>query len=157
MPLFWDFPRSRSQRLCLLTLQRSGVTVAGFAWGCRMYLRRFSTLPSIVGIALLYFIVGKLCLTLAFVNASASPVWPPTGTRAGRVTGSRLSGLAGHLYWRVLVNATTPATWPLHFASPRGNTLEALCAAWLINRFAKGRRCLRAGGGCFQVFALPSS
>jgi len=26
-----------------------------------------------------YFVAGKLGLTLAFVNASASPVWPPAG------------------------------------------------------------------------------
>jgi len=42
-----------------------------------MYSRRFSTLPAIGVLTLIYFIAGKLGLKLAFLHASASPVWPP--------------------------------------------------------------------------------
>ena len=41
--------------------------------------QRLSALPAIGALALIYFVAGKLALQLAFVNASASPVWPPAG------------------------------------------------------------------------------
>ncbi len=44
-----------------------------------MHSRRFSTLPAIGILTVIYFIVGKLSLQLAFVHPSASPVWPPAG------------------------------------------------------------------------------
>jgi signal transduction histidine kinase/ActR/RegA family two-component response regulator len=103
-----------------------------------MYLRRFLTLPSIVGVALLYFIVGKLCLTLAFVNASASPVWPPAGLALAALL------VLGYRVWPAIfigalfVNITTAGTWATSLCIAGGNTLEALCGAWLINRYAKG-------------------
>jgi len=44
-----------------------------------MLFRRFPTLPTIGALIVVYFIAGKLGLRLAFVHASASPVWPPAG------------------------------------------------------------------------------
>src|SRR5438445_13648946 len=41
--------------------------------------RKIPTLPAISVLALIYFVAGKLALQLAFLNASASPVWPPAG------------------------------------------------------------------------------
>ena len=41
--------------------------------------RKIPTLPAIGALALIYFVAGKLSLNLAFLNASASPVWPPAG------------------------------------------------------------------------------
>src|ERR1041384_2825378 len=43
-------------------------------------------------LAALYFIVAKLSLRLAFLNASASPVWPPAGITVAALLlyGSRL-------------------------------------------------------------------
>jgi integral membrane sensor domain MASE1 len=34
---------------------------------------------ALAGVALAYFLAGRLGLTFAAVHASASPVWPPTG------------------------------------------------------------------------------
>ena len=36
-------------------------------------------------VAIVYFLAGKLGLHFAFVHASASAVWPPTGCAGGRV------------------------------------------------------------------------
>jgi integral membrane sensor domain MASE1 len=33
----------------------------------------------ILAVAAIYFLAAKLGLSLAFLNASVSPVWPPTG------------------------------------------------------------------------------
>src|SRR5438876_5693255 len=44
-----------------------------------MQSRRFSGLPLIGILAVIYFIAGKLGLMLASLHASASPVWPPAG------------------------------------------------------------------------------
>ena len=39
----------------------------------------FSKLLVAALLTLLYYVAGKFGLTLAFVNASATAVWPPTG------------------------------------------------------------------------------
>src|SRR5205823_3842409 len=44
---------------------------------------RFSRLSILVGLTVVYFLAGKLGLRLAFVHASASPVWPPAGIALG--------------------------------------------------------------------------
>src|SRR4029077_16440523 len=44
-----------------------------------MQSRRLSGLPLVGIVTVSYFIAGKLGLTLASLNASASPVWPPAG------------------------------------------------------------------------------
>jgi integral membrane sensor domain MASE1 len=41
--------------------------------------RRFRTALTVGILAVLYLATGKLSLRLAFLNASASPVWPPAG------------------------------------------------------------------------------
>src|SRR5438132_6892187 len=105
-----------------------------------MHSRRFSTLPIIGILTLLYFIAGKLSLTLAFLNASASPVWPPAGIALAAMI------ILGYRVWPAiflgafLVNATTTGAVATSLCIAAGNTLEAVCGAWLINRFANGAR-----------------
>src|SRR5712692_3480103 len=63
-----------------LTELASGVTGRAIGTGGRvMNPRKIPTLPAIGALALIYFIAGKLALRLAFLHASASPVWPPAG------------------------------------------------------------------------------
>src|SRR5712692_11216248 len=63
-----------------LTEVAIGVTGRAIRTGGRvMNARKIPTLPAIGALALIYFVAGKLSLQLAFVNASASPVWPPAG------------------------------------------------------------------------------
>src|SRR5213596_2487701 len=103
-----------------------------------MQSRRFSGLPLIGSLAVIYFIAGKLGLMLASLHASASPVWPPAGIA---LAGSLL---LGYRAWPAifigafLVNVTTAGNVATSFAIATGNTLEALAGAWLVNRFAGG-------------------
>src|SRR6184192_4277818 len=100
--------------------------------------RGFSRVTAFVGLTLVYFLAGKLGLKLAFLHASASPVWPPAGVALGALL------LLGYRTWPAifvgafLVNVTTAGNFGTSLAIGAGNTLEALCGAWLVNRFADG-------------------
>jgi PAS domain S-box-containing protein len=86
-----------------------------------------------------YFAAGKLGLALAFINASASAVWPPAGIAVGAllVFGPRMwPAVATGAF---LVNITTSGHVPSSIAIAAGNTLEGLAAWWLVSRWAAGR------------------
>jgi len=120
-----------------------------------MHSRRFSTLPIIGVLTLIYFIAGKLGLKLAFLNDSASAVWPPSGIALAALL------LLGYRVWPAiflgafLVNFTTAGNFPTSLGIAAGNTLEALAGAWLIYRFADGARVFDRAQGVFK-FALAA-
>ncbi len=121
-----------------------------------MQSRRFPTLPVIGIVTVVYFIAGKLGLSLAFLHASASPVWPPAGIALAVLL------LFGYRIWpaifvgAVLVNVTTAGNVATSFAIATGNTLEAVCGAWLVNRFAGGTSVFDRPQGVFK-FALAAA
>src|SRR5205814_1009710 len=100
--------------------------------------RGFSGVTAFVGLTLIYFLAGKLGLKLAFLHASAAPVWPPAGVALAALL------VLGYRTWPALfvgaflVNVTTAGNFGTSLAIAAGNTLEALCGAWLVNRFAGG-------------------
>src|SRR5918996_455401 len=102
--------------------------------------RRSSTLPIVGVVTLIYFIAGKLGLKLAFLNASATAVWPPSGIALAALL------LLGYRTWPAifvgafLVNLTITPDFPISLGIATGNTLEAICGAWLVNKFANGLR-----------------
>ncbi len=104
-------------------------------------------------LALAYFVAGKAGLRLAFLQPSASPVWPPVGIAVAAllVLGSR--AWPAVFLGAFLVNATTAGNIGTSLAIASGNTLEALCAAWLLNRYAGGTRVLERAQDVFK-FAL---
>ena len=101
----------------------------------RVWLRRA---PAIAIVAVLYFAAGKLGLSLAFVNVSASAVWPPTGLAIAALL------LFGVELWPAIflgaftVNVTTSGEALSAFGIACGNTLEAVVASVLVRRFAHG-------------------
>src|SRR5438874_2157069 len=109
--------------------------------------RKIPTLPAIGALALIYFVAGKLSLQLAFLHKSASPVWPPAGIALAALL------VLGFRVWPAifvgafLVNLTTVGNILSSFGIASGNTLEALCGAWLVNQFADG----------MQVFDRPQN
>src|SRR5881396_2623817 len=121
-----------------------------------MQSRRFSGLPLIGILAIIYFIAGKLGLMLASLHASASPVWPSAGIALAAML------LFGYRVWPAifvgafLVNLTTAGNVATSFAIATGNTLEALAGAWLVNRFAGGRNVFERPQGVFK-FALAAA
>ncbi|HEV8670682.1 MAG TPA: MASE1 domain-containing protein [Candidatus Limnocylindria bacterium] len=93
----------------------------------------------IAGLAAIYFASGKLGLSLAFVNASATAVWPPTGIAlaAFLLLGQRV--WPGVFIGAFLVNLTTAGSMLSSAGIAVGNTLEGLLAAYLVERYANGR------------------
>jgi len=117
--------------------------------------RKIPTLPAIGALALIYFVAGKLSLQLAFLHKSASPVWPPAGIALAALL------VLGFRVWPALfvgaflVNLTTLGNIWTSLGIASGNTLEALCGAWLVNRFAGGARVFDRPQDVFK-FALAA-
>ena len=117
---------------------------------------RFPTLPAIGILIFVYFIAGKFGLMLASLHVSASPVWPPAGIALGALL------LLGYRAWPAIfigaffVNVTTAGNVATSLAIASGNTLEALCGAWLVNRFAGGTTVFDRPQGVFK-FALTAA
>jgi diguanylate cyclase (GGDEF)-like protein len=107
----------------------------------------------LLGLAAVYIVAGKLGLRLAFVNASATAVWPPTGIALAACL------ILGRSVWPVIffgafvVNVTTAGGVLTSLGIATGNTLEAVVGSLLVDRFATGRRSLEHPGGIFR-FAL---
>src|SRR5438876_10248849 len=100
----------------------------------QMTRQRMTTLASILVLVAFYFASGKFGLSLAFINASASPVWPPSGIALAALLlfGRRL--WPGVFVGAFLVNVTTPdpASISVGLQTAKslliatGNTFEAL-------------------------------
>jgi signal transduction histidine kinase/integral membrane sensor domain MASE1 len=116
--------------------------------------RLVSKLALLASLTLIYFAAGKLGLRLAFVNASATVVWPPTGI------GLAAALILGYSIWPAillgafLVNVTTSGAVGTSIAIAVGNTLESIVGAYLINRFAHGRHVFERAGDMFTYVML---
>ncbi len=122
--------------------------------------RNVSELTKITALALVYFVSGKLGLKLAFLNQSASAVWPPTGIALAAVL------LLGYRVWpgiwlgAFLVNITTTGSFATTVCIAGGNTLEAVGGAWLVHYFANGRYAFERARDIFRfalLAAIPST
>src|SRR5688572_9207528 len=107
-----------------------------------------------LGVATAYTAAGKLGLALAFVNASATAVWPPTGIAIAAILLGGLRAWPGIFLGAFFVNHATAGTHATSLAIATGNTLEALTAGWLLIRFAGGRAALLRGTGIFLFVLL---
>jgi signal transduction histidine kinase/ActR/RegA family two-component response regulator len=94
-------------------------------------------LATILGLATVYFGAAKLGLSMAFVAAQVSAVWPPTGIALAAVV------LLGEWVWpgialgAFLANATAAEPAATAAGIAIGNTLEALVGARLLKRFVQ--------------------
>jgi len=110
----------------------------------------------ILGLAALYFLAGKLGLLLAFVHASATAVWPPTGIALAAFL------LLGYRVWpgiflgAFLVNLTTAGSLATTLSIATGNTLEGLAGAYLVNRWAHGVHAFDRPPDVFKFAALAA-
>src|SRR5438445_12940629 len=86
-------------------------------------LRPSKNLVVVAALTLVYVIAGKLGLMLAFVHASATAVWPPTGIALGAFL------LLGHRVWPAsvrgafVVHITTAGSAATCLGSGAGHTL----------------------------------
>jgi PAS domain S-box-containing protein len=101
-----------------------------------------------------YFVAGKLGLALAVVNASVSPVWPPTGIAFASFL------LRGPQVWPAifvgafLVNVTTTGSVATSLGIALGNTLEGRLGAELVRLFANGRGVFDRARDVFKFVVL---
>ena len=114
---------------------------------------RFRTAATVIILTVLYFVAAKLSLKLAYLHASASPVWPPAGIALAAII------LLGSRFWPAifagafLVNLTTAGNLFTSLGIAAGNTLEAIIGAWLIHRLAGGAQVFERAQNVFK-FAL---
>lgn len=110
----------------------------------------------LAGLALAYFLAGKLGLSFAALHASASAVWPPTGIALAAFL------LFGQRAWPAiyagafLVNITASGSIAASLGIAAGNTLEGLVGAWLVDRFARGPACFERVVDVFKFAGLAA-
>src|SRR6185369_3681009 len=99
---------------------------------------RVRTATGIIALASAYFVFGKLGLSVAFLNKSASAVWPPTGIALASLLlwGGRL--WPGVFLGAFLVNITTQGPLLTSVGIATGNTVEAVLGWALVRQFASG-------------------
>ncbi len=111
---------------------------------------------TILALAGVYFIAAKLGLRLAFLNASASAVWPPTGIAiaALMLLGPRV--WPGIFLGAFAANVTTAGTFATSLGIAAGNTLEGIVAASLVARHAGGVRAFERAPNVFRYALLAA-
>ena len=100
----------------------------------------FLELGMILIVAAVYLLAAKLGLSVAFLNASVSPVWPPTGVAIAIVFWLGYRAVPGVFLGALLANSlltNVPLATTLGIAI--GNTLEAITAVYLLRRFNGSR------------------
>ncbi|MGE5219464.1 MAG: MASE1 domain-containing protein [Chloroflexota bacterium] len=93
---------------------------------------------TIVGLGVVYFVAAKLGLKLAFEHPSASSVWPGTGIALAALLLFGYGAWPGIFFGAFLANLTTAGSVSTSLGIGIGNSLEALIAARLVNKFAHG-------------------
>ena len=121
-----------------------------------MQSRPFSKLPVIGILTVVYFIAGKFGLLLASLHASASPVWPAAGNALATLLVLGYRAWPAIVVGAFLVNVTTAGNVATSLSIASGNTLEAVCGAWLVNRFAGGTTAFDRPQGVVK-FALAAA
>ena len=111
-------------------------------------------LGTMVVLAVVYFVAGKLGLTLAFVHPSATAVWPPAGIAIAALLTLGSGVWPGILAGAFLVNLATAGSVTTCISIAVGNTLEALVGAYLVNRFAEGRHAFDRTQDTFKFAVL---
>ena len=92
-----------------------------------------------LGICAVYIAAAKLSLRFASIHPSATPVWAPTGIAIATLLALGLRFWPAIFAGAFVANFTTAGTALTSLGIATGNTLEALLAAYLVNRFASGR------------------
>ena len=82
----------------------------------------------------LYLACAELSLLLAIAPGFSTPVWPPSGIALAALLLYGVRLWPGIWLAAFLANAGDGAPWLAVSAIATGNTLEALCACWLVHR-----------------------
>lgn len=131
-------------------MQDAGAGQSGYLWAKRL-LTRVAILSLL---ALVYYLAGRLGLSLAFVNPSATAIWPPTGIAIAAFLVLGDQAAISILLGAFLVNFTTSDSLPASIAIALGNTAEGLLAARLVMRFAGGTQAFNRAMDVFKFVIL---
>jgi diguanylate cyclase (GGDEF)-like protein len=112
------------------------------------------SLAAIGILAVIYFVAGKLGLSLAFVHPSATAVWPPAGIALAALLIFGYRVWPGILLGAFFVNLTTAGSAVTSMGIAIGNTLEGVMGAYLVNRFAGGRSAFNRAQDTFRFAIL---
>ncbi|HLQ78148.1 MAG TPA: MASE1 domain-containing protein, partial [Terriglobia bacterium] len=104
-------------------------------------------------LAVLYFVAGKLGLTLAFVHPSATAIWPCSGIAISALLLFGFDLWPAILLGAFLVNLTTAGSVATSIGIATGNTLEAIAGTFMLLRFANGTKAMQRTVDIFK-FAL---
>jgi signal transduction histidine kinase len=107
----------------------------------------------IVLAGLVYFALARGSLMFASLNASATPIWPPTGLAIALLLVRGNSLLPAIVLGAFAANYMTTPSIATSAAIAIGNGLEALIAALLLSRWASGERVFQSPVGVGK-FAL---
>ena len=119
--------------------------------------RLWRTIVTLAGLAVVYFAAAKLGLSLAFVNPSATAVWPPTGIALAALL------ILGARVWPAIfvgaffANLATAGSVATSIGIATGNTLEGLLASYLVQRFAAGRQAFGRPRHAFRFAVLAAA
>ena len=102
-------------------------------------------LLTVGALTIVYFLAGKLGLSMAFVHPSSTAVWPASGIALAAFLFFGKRVWPGVFLGAFLVNITTVGTVLTSLGIATGNTLEGLIAACLVTRFANGRNAFGRG------------
>lgn len=97
----------------------------------------------VLGLATVYFSLGRLGVIFSFMHPGVTPIWPPLGIA---VAGLLIFGYRvwpGVFLGALAVELTTPCNLSTSLLLATTNTLESLVGTWLANRFAHGRNFFR--------------
>jgi integral membrane sensor domain MASE1 len=132
-----------------------GATVVSSLLTLRMRRSRYlADAGTVAALTAVYFVSGKLGLTLAYFNASASAVWPASGIALAALLVFGYRVWPGVFLGAFLVNITTAGSVATSLGIATGNTLEALVGAYLVNRFANGRHAFDRAQDVFRFAFL---
>jgi two-component system, NarL family, sensor histidine kinase FusK len=116
------------------------------------YVRTNHSFRRIVGLTFVYFLVCKLGLSLAIIHPSATAVWPGTGIALAAILMLGYNVWPGIFLGAFAVNLTTAGSIVSSLGIAFGNTLEAVLGAYLVIRFANGRKVFDHAEGIFKFF-----
>lgn len=120
-------------------IQKAKAPRAQIIWSPSANKQTLRRLGVMLGIAVVYFLAGRLALKLAVINPSVSSVWPPTGIALAALL------IFGYEMWPAILfgafgfNLSTTGPHVISLVIAAANALEALAGAYLTRRFAHGR------------------
>lgn len=119
-----------------------------------MLLRMLPAFAVLAGLTLVYYGAGRLGLSMAMVNPSATAVWPTTGIALAALLVLGLRVWPAILIGAFLVNFTTSGSVVASLGIAVGNTLEGVVGAYLVIRFARGTRAFERPADTFAFAVL---